>query len=283
VKASNLLDVPSFRAAYCDTDHCLVVAKVKESLPLNKQRSHRFQRERFNLKKLNEAEGKEQFCVEVSNRFAAFEDMDTEEETNSSWEMIRENIKISAKESLGYFELKKQRVWFDEGCSELLDQRKQAELQWLQDRSEINVDNMNNVRCEACRYFRNKKKEYLKDKINKLATNSKNKNIKYLYRGINAFKRGYQTRDNLVKDENGDLHTDSDNILNTWKNYFSQLLNVHNAGDVRQIEVHMAEPLVPGSSHLEVETAIAKLKKYKFKSRDQVLAELIPAGGEILL
>jgi hypothetical protein len=40
-----------------------------------------------------------------------------------NWEMIIENIKISAKKSLGYYELK-HKAWFDEGCSELLDQRK---------------------------------------------------------------------------------------------------------------------------------------------------------------
>jgi hypothetical protein len=99
--------------------------------------------------------------------------------------------------------------------------------------------------------------------MNELATNSKNKNIRDLYRGIIGFKRGYQPRNNLVKDENGDLLTDSHNILNRWKNYFSQLLNVHNVSYVRQIEVNAAEPLVPGSSRLEVEIAIAKLKKYK--------------------
>jgi hypothetical protein len=49
----------------------------------------------------------------------------------------------------------------------------------------------------------------------------------------------------LVKDENGDLLADSHNILNRWKNYFSQLLNLHRFGDVRQIEIHTAEPLVP--------------------------------------
>jgi hypothetical protein len=52
-----------------------------------------------------------------------------------------------------------------------------------------------------------------------------------------------------VKDENGDL-ADSYNILNSWKNYFSQLLDMHNVSEVRQIKVHMAEPLVPGPSHL---------------------------------
>jgi hypothetical protein len=86
-----------------------------------------------------------------------------------------------------------------------------------------------------------------------------------------------------VKDENGDLLTDFHNILNRWKNYFSQLLNVHNVSDVRQIEVHTAEPLVPGASRLEVEIAIAKLKKYKSPGSDQISAELIQAGGEILL
>jgi hypothetical protein len=73
------------------------------------------------------------------------------------------------------------------------------------------------------------------------------------------------------------------NILNRWKNYFSQLLNVHNISDVRQIEVHTAEPLVPGPSHLEVENAIAKLKKYKSPGSVQIQAELVQAGGEILL
>jgi hypothetical protein len=63
--------------------------------------------ERFNLKKLNEVEGKEQFRVEVPNRFPALEDLEAEVEINSAWETIRETIKISAKESLGYFELKK--------------------------------------------------------------------------------------------------------------------------------------------------------------------------------
>jgi hypothetical protein len=126
-------------------------------------------------------------------------------------------------------------------------------------------------------------REYLKDKINGLVTNSKNKSIKDLYRGINGFKRSYQPRNNLVKDGNGDLLADSHNVLNMFKNYFSQLLNVHNVSDVRQIEVHTAEPLIPGPSRLEVEIGIAKLKKYKTPGSDQIPAELIQEGGEILL
>jgi hypothetical protein len=85
-----------------------------------------------------------------------------------------------------------------------------------------------------------KKREYLKDKINELAINNKYKNIRDLYRGINEFQWGYQTRSSLVKDENDDLLADSHNIFNRWKNCFSQLLYVHNVSVVRQIEVHTA-------------------------------------------
>jgi hypothetical protein len=63
-------------------------------------------------------------------------------------------------------------------------------------------------------------------------------------------------------------------ILNRWKNYFCQLLNVHGVNDVRQTEIHTAEP-----SSSEVETAIEKLKRYKSPDIDQIPAELIQAGG----
>jgi hypothetical protein len=90
-----------------------VVAKVGERLAVNEQRSYRFHMGRFNLKKLNEGDGKEQFCA-VSNRFVALEDLDTELEINSASKTIRENIKISDKETLGYFELRKHKPWINE-------------------------------------------------------------------------------------------------------------------------------------------------------------------------
>ncbi|PNF20265.1 hypothetical protein B7P43_G15396 [Cryptotermes secundus] len=189
---------------------------------------------------------------------------------------------MSAKESLVYYELKKHKPWFDEGSSKLLEQRKQAKLRWLQDPSELNGDNLNNIRRETSRHFRKKKREYLKDKIGELAMNSKKKNIRDLYRGLNDLKRGYQLSSNLVKDENCDLLADSHNILNRWKNYFSQLLNVHRVSAVRQTEIHTAEPLVPDPSPFEVESAFAKLKRYKSPGSDQIPAELIQATGEIL-
>jgi hypothetical protein len=97
-------------------------------LAVNKQRSHRFHMERLNLKKLDEEEGKEQFRVEISNRFAAMQGLDAEVEINSAWKTIRGNIIISVKESLCYFEMKKHKSLFNEGRSKLLDQWKKIHV-----------------------------------------------------------------------------------------------------------------------------------------------------------
>jgi hypothetical protein len=85
-----------------------------------------------------------------------------------------------------------------------------------------------------------------------------------------------------VKDDKGDLVADSHSILARWRKYFSQLLNVHGTDDVRQAEVHTAEPLVPEPSAFEVELAIEKLKRHKSPGTDQIPAELIKAGGRTI-
>jgi hypothetical protein len=179
-------------------------------------------------------------------------------DVNKAWENIKESIKTSAKESLGLHELKLHKPWFDKECLGFLDQRKQAKMQWIQDPSQSNVGNLNNVRRDASRHFRNNKKAYLKAKIQELETNSTINYIRDLYRGINDFKKG-------------------------WWNYFSQLLNVHGAKEVRQAEVHTAEPLVPEPSAFEVELAIEKLKRHKSPGIDQIPTELIKTGGRTIL
>ena len=70
------------------------------------------------------------------------------------------------------------------------------------------------------------KKAYLKSKIEELETNSKINNARDLYRGITYFKKGYQPRTIIVKDEKGDLVAGPHSIMARWRNYFSPLLNV---------------------------------------------------------
>jgi antibiotic biosynthesis monooxygenase (ABM) superfamily enzyme len=76
----------------------------------------------------------EKYQIEISNRFAALESLD-ESFDNNAWESIMENIKTSAKDNLGYQKLKHNKPWFDDECSKLIDQWKQAKLQWLKNQT----------------------------------------------------------------------------------------------------------------------------------------------------
>jgi hypothetical protein len=115
---------------------------------------------------------------------------DDDADINGSWGIIGVNVKDYTKMCLGYYELKEHKPTLDERRPELSDQRKPAKLQWSQDRGQLKEDNLNNVRREAYRYFRKKRMNVRKKKINDLATNSKNKNFRNVYGGITEFKNG---------------------------------------------------------------------------------------------
>jgi hypothetical protein len=81
-----------------------------------------------------------------------------------------------------------------------------------------------------------------------------------LYRNISEFKRRYQSRTNVAKDEKGDLVADSHSILTRWRKHFLQLLKINVVNDVRHTEIHTAEPLMPEPSAFEFEKIIEKEK-----------------------
>jgi uncharacterized FlaG/YvyC family protein len=82
-----------------------VVAKVRESLAISKQATQKSDGERFNLVKPNELEVRKEYQIEISNRFAASENLCDSKDIKRGWENIKENIKISAKDSLGMHKL----------------------------------------------------------------------------------------------------------------------------------------------------------------------------------
>jgi hypothetical protein len=107
----------------------LVVSKIRERLAVSKGAAQKIDTERFNVKKLDEGAVKEEYQVTIRNKFAALENLVDSGDINRAWYNIRENIKSSAKESLGYCESRHRKQWFDEECSKLIDRRKQAKLQ----------------------------------------------------------------------------------------------------------------------------------------------------------
>jgi hypothetical protein len=100
-----------------------VVAKFRERLAVGKQAAQKIDGERFNLRKLNDLEVRKQYQIEITNTFAALYNLIYDEDINRSWKNMKEDIRTTAKESLGLHEIKQHKPWFYEEC---LGQRKQA-------------------------------------------------------------------------------------------------------------------------------------------------------------
>ena len=75
-------------------------------MAVSKQAAQKFDEERFNLRKLNELEVRKQCQINISNRFAALENLSDSENINRVWKNFKDIIKTSAKDSLGLHELK---------------------------------------------------------------------------------------------------------------------------------------------------------------------------------
>jgi len=136
--------------SWLKSHHCLVVAKVRDRLAISKQAAQKCDGERFNIRKLNELEVRNQYQIEIMNRFAALENLSDSEDR--AWENIKENIKTSAEKSLCLHKLKQHKPWYGEECFHFLGHTRQANIQWLQDPNQSSVDNLNTVRCEASRH-----------------------------------------------------------------------------------------------------------------------------------
>ena len=67
-----------------------MIAKVRERLAVGKQAAQRFDRQRFNLRKLNEPEVREQYQIEITSRFAALENLNDDKGVDRTWENIKE-------------------------------------------------------------------------------------------------------------------------------------------------------------------------------------------------
>jgi hypothetical protein len=114
----------------------LVVADITKSLSVNKKAAQKFDVERFSLNNLS-WKLRNRIRLNSEKGLQLWELKNLSEDINRVWETIQNNVKISAKWSLGRYEEKQQKPWYDEKCSQFLDQRKQAKMQWLQNQTEV--------------------------------------------------------------------------------------------------------------------------------------------------
>ncbi|XP_033231545.1 craniofacial development protein 2-like, partial [Belonocnema kinseyi] len=215
---TNILDIRSYRGADVHSDHFLVVAKLRFRLAINKNTNVVAPSVRFDIEKLkNDVRQVTGYQLAISNRFKAF---------------IGSN-----------------KHWFDEECELWFEERSKARIISLQNKCVETHRKYIEICKNTSRFYRRKKREWEKNEILAIENHKKQNNTREMYRGINSIRKGFQSRTDVIRDENGNLVADATEGLNLWKNYFDKLLNVREApaenndyDDIHTAELQVDEP-----------------------------------------
>ena len=132
---------------------------------------------------------------------------------------------MAAKESIGEKPKIKNQEWFDQECIDIINKKNVVRQKLLQRRTRISFENYCELRREAKRVCRKKKKEMMLNKIEGIDKFSLEKSNRKLYKELNWFRKGFQPRLNLCKDKEGELLIEEKDMLQRWTDYFKEILN----------------------------------------------------------
>lgn len=285
---SCITDIRSKRGAECGTDHYLVVIKVRQRL-CKERREKQKTKLKFNLRKLENPNVRKEFTLKLTNRFQALEQKEENmgHSIENEWKTIRESVQEVAEEVIGFQKNKNtQKAWFNENCRQLIVERKKSKEELLVQDTQEKREKYERINRKTNKTLRTAKRNFVKDQLQKAEEDCTKNNSQEFFRSIRYFKQGFKARTFGVRNEEGRITCNQEEILNLWKKYFSDLLNTKKTavGGDEEDEVIYMHPQVQINepSEEEVESAIKALKNNKAPGEDGVPAELLKAGGNAL-
>jgi len=154
---------------------------------------------------------------------------------DSKWKAIKETLKVVTDTKIGkQKEMKK--PWSNTACEEVLNRRKEARLQWINDPSSREKESIyKECQKEVNNIFRFKKRKFTKDLLWEAESNHKANKTRELYQKIKSIRGGYKKHERFLKNEGGSLISEQDKILEKWRMYFDQLLNCENPSELLKV------------------------------------------------
>jgi hypothetical protein len=293
----SLADVRAMRGADAGTDHYLVVGKVKLRLSRHKARST-CKRTAYNTALLKQKDIHKQFTTELKNRFEALEeetgDETTEDNIHRDWEAFSTVYNETAVKILGMKEREK-KEWISAETWKTIDERKNIKNEINSARSErkqaIKQQQYSMKDREVKKRIRADKRERMNALAQEAEDAANSNDMRTLYKITKelCYKKRQSTTG--VRDKNGTLLIEEEQILQRWKEHFEEVLNVENqcgeddsedGVDLSDIEV--TEEISTGPfTEVEVKNAIKKLKSGKAAGVDNISGEMLKAGGEVTI
>lgn len=273
-------DVRSYRGADADSDHILVIAKVKQQLPIINKTNESLRK--YNVEKMY-SEGERR---EVETRIN--EELNNNSDDNSleeEWTHIETVMRKVADQELLEVSKRKQGGWYDKECQMSLEKRQKARIKAMTDNSEGNRSEYRKARKETKKLLRRTKRKYMENKLRTIEENFVKKELRNFYQ--EAKKTQNSTNVQVVpgiEDKNGQRIYDIDGKKKIWKQYFEELLNVEATltEDIHVLEEFQNEDPVEEPSDNEIIEQIRCLKNNKSAGENGIPAEVVKYGGQKL-
>lgn len=280
---SDILDTRTYRGADVDSDHYLVRATYKQRISTKKQRTGktkpRFDSERL----LREAEVAKRYSEKVTAHLQSeMPNTDVERE----WSNIKDAVIAAAEMAVGEREPNTREEWFDGDCKKALEDRNRARKAQLQRKTRAAAAEYAEKRKVATKLCRRKKREWEKQKLEKIMQLAEDRESRAMYARIKGERNGFQPRAVAVSAKDGSLIGEESAILDRWAEHFEELLNVE-GGDQEDEPLWTADPtgVAPEEEPTisEVQDALNGMKNHKAAGEDGICVELLKKGGEELV
>ena len=266
----------TFPGADIGSDHDLVMTTLRMKLKVKRRPQN--PRIRFDLEKLKDPQIAEMFKAQVGGKFAALNILDSEVDTLAC--DIKEVLLTTAEEVLGR-KRRKIQPWVTNEVLDLCDKRR--ELKGKRHTSVEALANYQKANREVRTKMRAAKEEWIEEQCDNIEKGMETGNSKQAYSTLKALTKTSQPRANVIDDKDGNLLTDSDEVLKRWTEYCSNLYNyeLHPDTSILQNNQTPTESLdSPPIMKEEVEAAIRHLKAGKSPGVDNIPSELITSGGD---
>ena len=283
------LDVKAVPSVSLDADHRLVIARVRIKKPKAKRRTGM---KRYKLTKLKEPEKKQRLKEMIQSKS---EEATEEDSLEVLWMKFKTNITETADEVLGqkkpYQGKKKMTPWWSAEVKEAVKVKMKKFRKWMKTRTAEDRLEYTMARNVAER-VKKEAKEACWRQIGEDLENDLQGTKKLLYSLARGYRGGKGEGTYAIKDKQGNLLTQTDEIGERWKEYFYELLNAeqdpelteeYNSGNIGAEELAENNREEAQITTDEVKDAIAKMKNRKSPGDDELPVEILRAGGECVI
>ena len=278
---SSVFDTRVYRGAdFCNTDHRLVVSEMRIRFPANKKPK----RSLIDIEKLKNLEIQSDYGCKIANRFGLLHDevLSTEDE----WTQLKEAVVLSATEVCGT-KKRKRPAWLSDDVIRLSEKKAKLFAEWQSSRGQTSKTIYAAYRDanRACiKATKEAKRSIWSRKGEALEKEARQHNTRAVHQKINELKGKANTGMDLLRDGQGNLIRGVKERRLRWKEHFEGLLNAGNTQMTPNEAVvtgQRDEELLP--SEVDVERAIRRLKNGKAAGCDEINAEMLKAGGGVLV